>query len=156
MSSRTIYIHKYMFEHFKLTALRCRREGRRARPLEKTSSASFCPTPTLSFTCIPKDQIDPCFSKLSIAQLCFSPHSGQPWEQIPIVLTWWQSPKGMGCCALVNAWFMASRGKERPCSGIALHLQPRWLAEGLGPPHPPVLMDALIQMTFPSSPPFPM
>lgn len=39
-------------------------------------------------------------------------------------------------CVWVTAWFMASRGEEGPCSGIALHLKLLWLTEGLGPPPP--------------------
>lgn len=54
------------------------------------------------------------FSKLPIAWLCFSPHSGQPWEQIPVDSV--AEPRGN---LPIVPWFMASRGAGL-CLGIAL------------------------------------
>lgn len=111
MNSRNIYIQKYKGLNTSDSALRCRTEGGRA-------TCIFCqhlsrgwanhPAPLLP----EYSQLHQAFSKLPIAWLCFSPHSGQPWSRSQSVA----EPKGN---LPVVPWFMANRG-EGPCLGIAL------------------------------------
>lgn len=103
MNSRNIYIQKYKGLNTSDSALRCRTEGGRA-------TCIFCqhlswgwanhPAPLLP----EYSQLHQAFSKLPIAWLCFSPHSGQPWSKSQSVA----EPKGN---LPVVPWFMASRGK---------------------------------------------